>query len=423
MKILRNNLLIIATLLLIGISCEENNGTGSDDTIPPAPPSNITYEPLFGGARFFYDVPEDEDVLSVDARYTNADGDSFTFSSSYFVDSLDVYGFGDTIDYTVDLFARDRAGNISDIVSVKVTPLESAISRVVESLDLKPGFSSFFVDWKNELEQSINVYVDFTFTENGEERSLTSVFSSNLEEDRRFVEGLDLGPEDPINVKIRVADIYGNMSEPLDMGTITLLEDNMLPKEEWFLPAANDSIGGVPQAFGNNVEGRLRYIKDGIIDEGENLNFMHTGGRGRTGNSEDGNMPWNVIIDLGDHYELSRIVTTQRHTNFCGELCRGQYYQAENVGIYEMYIWDDDTEEWVYVSENKIEVPEGLSELEFVKRGRKGDMAYMYPDEPQYTKPTRWFRYRAMKSFNGNYTLDNANCLSEITLYGRKAEN
>ncbi|MGM0620371.1 MAG: DUF5000 domain-containing lipoprotein, partial [Bacteroidota bacterium] len=305
--------------------------------------------------------------------------------------------------------------------AVEVTPLESAISRVVESLELKPGFSSFFVDWVNELEQSINVYIDFTYTENGEERSLTSVFSSNLEEDRRFVENLDLGPDDPLNVKIRVSDIYGNMSEPVDMGTITLLEDTEIPKDDWFLPAANDSVGGVPQAFGNNVEGRLHYTIDGIIDEGENLNFMHTGGRGRTGDPADGNMPWNVIIDLGDHYELSRIVTVQRHTNFCGELCRGQYYQAENVGIYEMYIWDDDTEDWVYVSENKIEVPEGLSELEFVKKGRNGDMAYMYPDEPQYTKPTRWFRYRAMKSFNGNYTLDNANCLSEITLYGRKA--
>ncbi|MFN2396728.1 MAG: DUF4959 domain-containing protein [Bacteroidales bacterium] len=421
MKTKINYLLLITAILVFAISCEDRNGVGSDDTTPPGPPSNITYKPLFGGARFFYDVPEDEDVLSVEARYTNADGKTFTFSSSYFVDSLEVFGFGDTIPYTVDLYARDRAGNISDFVSVEVKPLQSAISRVVESLELKPAFSSFFVDWVNELKQSINVYIDFTYTENGEERSFTSVFSSNLEEDRRFVENLDLGPDEPLNVKIRVSDIYGNMSKPVDMGTITLLEDNELPKDDWFLPAANDSIGGVPQAFGNQVEGRLRYVIDGFIDEGENLNFMHTGGRGHTGDRADGNMPWNVIIDLGDHYELSRIVTVQRHTNFTGALSRGQYYRAENVGIYEMYIWDDDTEDWVFVSENKIKVPVGLSELEFVKKGRQGDMAYMYPDEPQYTKPTRWFRYRAMKSFNGNYTRDDANCLSEITLYGRKA--
>lgn len=423
MKTTINYLVLVAAFLIFILSCEDKHDAGSNDTTSPAPPTEITYKPLFGGARFFYKVPEDEDLLSVEAQYTNAEGKTFTFSSSYFVDSLDVIGFGDTIEYAVNLYAVDRVGNRSEAVTINVVPLESAISRVVKSLELKPGFSSFFVDWKNELGQSINVYVDFSYTQDSEQKSFTSVFSSNLPEDRRFVEDLYLGPDDPLKVSIRVSDIYGNTSDPVDMGEITLLEDMEIPKDNWFLPAANDSVGGVPQAFGDNVEGRLRYVIDGVIDEGENLNFMHTGGRGRTGNSDDGNMPWNVIIDLGDHYELSRIVTVQRHTNFCGELCRGQYYQSENVGIYEMYVWDDTAEEWVYVSENKILVPEGLSELEYVKRGRAGDMAYMYPDEPQYTQPTRWFRYRAMKSFNGNYTLDNANCLSEITLYGRKAVN
>lgn len=422
MKFMKSTIRILFfSLIIFALSCEDKRDSDMNDSLAPAPPSNVTYKPLYGGARLFYDVPDDEDVLSVEARYQNAEGKYFTFSSSYFVDSLDVVGFGDTIEYVIELYSMDRAGNKSEIVPVKVVPMESSISRVVKSLQVKPGFSSFFVDWENELEQSINVYVDFSYSDGGEQRSFTSVFSSNLLKDRRFVEDLPLGPEDPVDVKVRVADIYGNMSEPVEIGEITLLEDTQIPKENWFLPAANDSVGGVPQGFGDNVEGRLRYVIDGIIDEGENLNFLHTGGRGRTGNSSHGNMPWNIIIDLGDHYELSRIVTVQRHTDFCGELCRGQYYRSENVGLYEMYAWDDDTEEWVYISEHKIEVPEGLSDLEYVKKGRAGDMAYMYPDDPQYTKPTRWFRYRAMKSFNGNYTLDNANCLSELTLYGRKA--
>ena len=86
-----------------------------------------------------------------------------------------------------------------------------------------------------------------------------------------------------------------------------------------------------------------------------------------------------------------------------------------------MYIWDDETQAWELVRQHRIPVPVGLSELEIVKLGEAGDMAYMFPDDPQYTKPTRWFRYEAFKSFNGNYTLDNANCLSEITLYGKKS--
>ena len=151
------------------------------------------------------------------------------------------------------------------------------------------------MDWENELEQSINVYVDFTYTQNGEQKAFTSVFSSNLPKDRRFVENLRLSAGEPVKVKIRITDIYDNTTEPIDLGAISLLADIKIPKDQWFLPAANDSMGGIPQAFGDGLEGRLRYLIDDIIDRGDNLNFMHTHSRGRTGNSNDGNMPWNVI--------------------------------------------------------------------------------------------------------------------------------
>ncbi|MFZ5431996.1 MAG: DUF4959 domain-containing protein [Bacteroidota bacterium] len=423
MNTLKRYILLIFAALLILTACEEElrHRASSDDKVPPQPPTNVTYKPLFGGARFYYDLPADEDLLSIEATYTNADKKTFTFSSSYFVDSLDVYGFGDTIDYKIDLYAVDRAGNRSNPVNVTVKPLEPAITRVVKSLDLKPGFSSFFLDWINELEQSINVYIDFSYSKGGTTHQHTAVFSSNLPSDRRFVENLYLTPQELVSVKVRVTDIYGNKSEPVDLGQISLLEDIKIPKNNWFLPAANDSIAGVPQCFGDGLEGRLRYVIDDIIDRGDNLNFMHTHSRGKTGRTQDGNMPWNVIIDMGDYYELSRIVTVQRHSGGLANINRGQYYRGENVGIYELYILNEETNEWEYVTQHKIEVPVGLSELEFVKKGEAGDMAYMYPDNPGYTKPARWFRYRAMKGFGGNYTLDNANCLSEITLYGRKA--
>ena len=423
MKTTKRYFLLLVAVFLVLMACEEEmrQRGSSDDKVAPMPPTNVTYKPLFGGARFYYNLPPDEDLLSIQATYTNAENRSFTFSSSYFVDSLDVYGFGDTINYKIDLYAVDRAGNKSTPVNVTVKPLEPAISRVVKSLDLKPGFSSFFLDWVNELQQSINIYIDFSYTKGGALQEHTAVFSSNLLTDRRFVENLYLTPQEPLSIKIRVTDMYGNKSEPVDKGPITLLEDIKIPKANWFLPAANDSIGGVPQAFGDGLEGRLRYVIDDIIDRGDNLNFMHTQARGRTGFTKDGNMPWNILIDLGDHYELSRIVTVQRHSGGLANIDRGQYYGGENVGIYEMYIWDDATNSWEYVSQNKIEVPVGLSALEYVKKGEAGDMAYMFPDNPGYTKPTRWFRYRAMKGFGGNYTLEGANCLSEITLYGRKA--
>src|SRR5690606_15154489 len=203
--------------LMSVFSCKETDRfkPNSDDSTPPGKVELREYKALYGGARFFYNLPDDEDLMSIEAVYTSTNGKPFTFSASYFVDSLDVYGFPSTNEYTVELFAVDRAGNRSEPLAVKVQPLEPAFTRVAQSIEVKPGFSSFFLDWTNELEQNINVYVDFSFTQNGQTREFTTVFSSNLAEDRRFINDLFLSPQEKVDVKVRVEDIYGNTTEPI----------------------------------------------------------------------------------------------------------------------------------------------------------------------------------------------------------------
>ncbi len=418
---MKNQILILIILLTVAACKKQQRFTMESDSTPPGKITLRSYQPLYGGARFFYTIPNDEDLLGVEAVYTNENNQTFKFMSSYFIDSVDVYGFADIRDYKVQLFAVDRAGNRSEPLDVSITPLEPAYRKVASTIQAKPGFSSFFLDWNNELQQNITVYVDYEFPDKGTTRNLTTVFSSNLLTDRRFVNDLFLTPSEKVKVKVRVGDIYGNITDPIDKGEFNLFEDVQIPKQNWVLPNANDSIGGVPMCFGNGLEGRSAKVIDGIIDRGDNLNFMHTQARGRTGRAADGNMPWNFIIDLGAKYEISRIITTQRHSGGLANVNRGQYYQSENVGLFRVYIWDDVKNAWEFIMEHKIPVPQGLTELEFVKKGEAGDMAYMFPDNPAYTKATRWFRYEAVKSFNGNYTLDDANCLSEITLFGRRA--
>ena len=420
---MKKYILFFAVGLLFFASCkEEGRWTQDEGGAAPGKVTNVTSMPLYGGARFYFDIPSDENLMSIDAVYTKPDGKSFKFSVSYFKDSIDVYGMPDVQEYTVNLYAVNRAGVRSEPTPAKVTPLEPAFSRVAQSIVIKPGFSSFFMDWVNELEQNINVYVDFSYGD----RSFTQVFSSNLAKERRFIENLFLAPTVDVKLGIRVEDIYGNITQTIDKGKINLFEDIEIPKANWIIPEPNDSMvggvnGGVPQGFGNQAEGRLRYLIDGVPDIGDKLNFMHTGGRGRTGNSANGNMPWNIHIDMGAKYQLSRIVTHQRHYNFGTPPDRGQLYRNENVGLYRIWLWDDVSLKWDSLHTHKIPVPQGLSELEFYKLRTVGDMAYMYPDEPNYTPAVRWFRYEALKSFDSNYTQENANCLSEITLFGRKA--
>ncbi|MDR0386092.1 MAG: DUF5126 domain-containing protein, partial [Prevotellaceae bacterium] len=288
-------------------------------------------------------------------------------------------------------------------------------SKVAGSIAVKPGFGSFFIDWKNELRQNINVYAHLNYTQKGVHEERTLIYTSNLPVERWFIRDLDLTEQEPVSLKIRVEDTYGNITEYIDRGSFSLLEDEMIPKDKWTMPENNeyihDSVGGVPMGFLSAYEARAYYIMDGIVDNGQ-FEYIHTSGKGRTGVAAHGNVPWNIMINLGDEYELSRIVTHQR-------LSGDQFYKSENVGIYAMYIWDGAEERWDSICEHKILFP-AVSNIELKQLALAGDMAYFYPDDPQYTRPTRWFRYEALKSFSGNYTGTDANCLSEITLYAKK---
>ncbi|MGD9558323.1 MAG: DUF4959 domain-containing protein, partial [Mangrovibacterium sp.] len=113
----------IASLMLLGIAaCKEGSRfeSGAGDSLPPGKPVINNWKPLYGGARFFYTIPPDEDLLSVNAEYKNAQGKTFYFTSSFYVDSLDVIGLGSTDPKVISLYAVDRAGNRSEIVTQEI---------------------------------------------------------------------------------------------------------------------------------------------------------------------------------------------------------------------------------------------------------------------------------------------------------------
>jgi hypothetical protein len=123
------------SLFTVLYSCKEQPRfeIGYTDTEPPEMPICLGYEPLYGGARIRFTVPEDEDVLTIDASYINSQGKTIWFSVSYFQDTINVYGFSDTLEHIVQLYSVDRAGNKSEAIPVPVKPLEPAYTRVART--------------------------------------------------------------------------------------------------------------------------------------------------------------------------------------------------------------------------------------------------------------------------------------------------
>ncbi|GHT75180.1 hypothetical protein AGMMS50262_09740 [Bacteroidia bacterium] len=405
-------LFLLLLFLLSFSACDEGKRfeINSDDATPPNPPVFTHFEPLSGGAKIFYKIPADEDLLSVDAQYTNEKGKTFHFSASYFMDHVEVFGFAEEKDYTVQLFSVDRAGNRSEALDVSVKPSSSLIQNVFETVEVIASFNSIVIQWQDALKQTINIYVDYTVGEN----TLTKVFTSNLESEKRVIG--DLPGDHPTNVKIRVGDRYENMTASKDFGEVIPLLDFEIPKTNWALPNDKDSVAGVPQVYGNKA-----VVIDGIIDFADNWNYLNTYPYGRTGKQEDGNCPWNFIVRLDDYYELSRITTWQRHSDPdpVGASSKGAYYKSTSPSVsrYNMYYLDEETNQWVFISYHEIPVPVGKSDMDIITMGKNGDAADMYP-APGFTKATRWFRFEALGSFADR---SQAYCLSELTLFGRKA--
>jgi hypothetical protein len=414
-------LIIIIVLIATFTGCKESERfeINYDDNTPPGKPFvSQDYKPLYGGARIYFTPPEDQDVLTIDANYTNQKGEIFWFSASYFTDSIDVEGFADTEPKTVNIYAVDRAGNKSEAQSITVVPKEPAVSRVASSVGVKGGFGSFYIDWRNELKQVVNVHVTYKY----DDRERNVFYTSTDTVERRYIRIDDLPETTPVSVSVEVEDRYGNTGN-VTSSEIFLIRDEKIPKNKWYIPQTNDSIAGEPQGYWEGYEGRMIYIADDIIDDGLNWNWGSTSFKGRTGNRDDGNLPANFIIDLGEEWEISRIITYQRDGAYSAPsipIGRGWYYTGENVGIYGMYILNEVTQTWDSIRTHKIPVPVDLPGQQYRVLAQQGDMAYLYPNDPHFSVSARWFRYEAQYGFNNDYTDRGVMGLSEITIYGRK---
>lgn len=396
--ILKFALLLMSIIVLAG--CEEGKrfAISDDDTIPPNVPIFIYSEPLAGGARVFYRMPDDEDVLFIEVSYLNTAGEVVRFTSSYFSGSLDVRGFNSEGEHQITLCAVDRAGNRSDEIKETVVALEPPFVTTAKSVDVLPSFSSLMLKWDNPYMEPIYVSVELSYMEKGTRRNHNTLFSSFMLNEIQTIDNLMPDQNDSVKVSVSVSDKFGNI-EPSKTMSVALLMDEELDKTEWTLPPAGFSLGGVTQADGNMEIGNMDAVVDGITEATKFLNFYLT-------NEPN---PWNIIIDLGSEKELSRIVTHQRYTGEQSGSEQGNYYRGDNVLAYNIYIWDDDQQAWEFVSRNDIQTPVVKQTSDYKLSGDKGDEAFFYPEEPKFSKATRYFRFEAIK---GKY-------ISEITLFGK----
>lgn len=395
-----NKLTFLLAFALAGFfigSCDSSDI--KEDTTAPGKLSVQSVTPTSGGGIIHYNLPADNDILFVRADYINAQGDEVYRVSSKENDSIEISGLIDTSPVTVNLSVFDTSQNQSDVVSVDFSPNRSFIFDVLESLEITSDLGGVRVNWTNDEEKTVFIYVSITAIDGEEE---IRILSSSNQNGARFVRGLAAEEQ---NFSIKVEDFDGNSTPDTDFGNYTPLFEEKIDKTSWRL-VSNLSVNG------DAWEGQTVNFWDDIVDtvstNSDNSYFIIY----RSLNGGVLRWPLDIVIDLNKTVKINRFKVWQRAFWYNGPANTAYYYQAENLRSFDIYVSNDKVE-WQLLGNFDIGDPsDGSGNIpdEKIDEAAQGHDFNLEEVSPEF----RYFKF----SITANYGSDTYVHGSEISLFG-----
>ena len=395
-----NKLTFLLAFALAGFfigSCDSSDI--KEDTTAPGKLSVQSVTPTSGGGIIHYNLPADNDILFVRADYINAQGDEVYRVSSKENDSIEISGLIDTSPVTVNLSVFDTSQNQSEVVSVDFSPNRSFIFDVLESLEITSDLGGVRVNWTNDEEKTVFIYVSITAIDGEEE---IRILSSSNQNGARFVRGLAAEEQ---NFSIKVEDFDGNSTPDTDFGNYTPLFEEKIDKTSWRL-VSNLSVNG------DAWEGKTVNFWDDIVDtvstNSDNSYFIIY----RSLNGGVLRWPLDIVIDLNKTVKINRFKVWQRAFWYNGPANTAYYYQAENLRSFDIYVSNDKVE-WQLLGNFDIGDPsDGSGNIpdEKIDEAAQGHDFNLEEVSPEF----RYFKF----SITANYGSDTYVHGSEISLFG-----
>ena len=388
--------LILFTLFcFISFSCSKSE---DGDTNPPSVLTVDSVTPTNGGGVISYILPNDTDILYVRAEYTNSNGVDVSRASSYHNNSIEIDGLNQTTPLTITLYVVDENYNQSAPVYVELTPLESFIYLVQESIEVASDLGGFRITWENIESKTVYVFVHIN---NGTEEEIR-ILSSNSAEESIAVRGL---PSVEINISTRVEDFDQNTTTLEEKGSLTPLFEEEIDKSTWTL-VANQSVNG------NAWEGASVNFWDDVIDtvnnNSDNSYFMIW----RDLNGGSFNWPLDLVIDLNKMVKITRFTVWQRAYWYNGPSDVPYYFQEENMKTFTMYA-SNDAQVWEELGQFDIGDPrdsEGNipnTALESAANGHEFEL-------DEVSEAFRYLKFSVTSNYGSEAYVNG----SEITMYG-----
>jgi hypothetical protein len=403
---------IFCLLLFAGLlqSCGEDRvGQVPTDSKSPDKVENVVIKNIPGGAQLSYDLPLDEDLLFVEARYEQK-GVVRNVKASCYESKLIIGGFGDENEHSVQLYSVDRSNNYSEPVTVVIKPEENPVYAISRSIKLNRGIGGIDIQWKNQLNTIINLQL-YAADDEGQ-LQLVEVLASDAAVGTFSLRGFD---DKERRFAAIVKDRWDNYSDTVS-GVFTPRFEQLIPKAGYkriLLTEDNNTELG-----GNWAWGKMFDDVTGVDNNGWHV---------RTNGSGHGVY---FTIDLGHKVELTRYMLWQRgggwpYTQNNPKRWR-VYGRAEAPDlIYSKHTIDDqeywkegfrnDTENWTLLMTCRTEKPSGFDNPNVTELDK--EYAYLGHDFifSEDLPAMRYIRFTIDETWGGG---DLFNC-NELAFYGK----
>lgn len=386
---------MIGICLLFLSACKQDNLRTplENDGVAPGQVTKVHVENLHGGARIGYALPADIDLLYIQADYEIRKGIKEEKKASFYDNSMVIQGFGDTIEYPVQLYAVDRSGNKSEPVTVMVKPLLPPVRETYNSLSYAKDFGGITVTFQNPTQANI-VITAMTKDSTGDwvdyDKDYTSQASRNFS-----VRGLS---PVPTTFGVFVQDRWDNHSDTL-VKTLTPLYEEELDKSKFkplVLSTDAENIWDWPELWDNKM------------GENDRQGWRSASNLG---------LPVSFTIDLGVKAKLSRLRTWQVHD--------GREYSSSNIKQFQLWGSNDPNpdgswDSWTLMGNYEIVKPSGLPagqiSNEDVETAAAGDESIV----PLAAPAVRYVRFKIISTYASppNSTAGGA-WITEVAFWGQ----
>ncbi|GHU98207.1 hypothetical protein FACS1894159_00350 [Bacteroidia bacterium] len=400
---------VFAVILLV--SCKDyKNEPVMENGNPPGQVTNITHVDYPGSSVITYDLPDDKDLLYIKAVYTLNTGVVREIKSSYYTNTMTLDGFGNAGNYPVALYSVNKSGVVSQPVITTISPMDSPIWDVFESVSVQNDFSGFYVTADNPTGE-ILAFEMLLKDEFGTWQSIEG-FETKLTKVSRSRRGFTDYERD-YHIRLTVRDRHMNYTDYKEY-TVNPLVEKMLNKGKFAaLSLATDTprhsalSGNVASMWDNNYapNGGYRWFTD-AFDLLRGDDEMVT------------------TFDLGVLVKLSRITIFNWGAPGASPADGKMYYYDEHLHKFELYGMVSPptggaANSWTFLGAFENIKPSGLPYGEETAYDKEmAVLGFEYAIPPEYSEHIRYLQLRVKETWSGTPMKHYG--IAEIDVYGNE---